>query len=481
MKISYIPEKKLKFGHGVMAFDPRIGLLKGGPFGPTEPGKETEFKIINCGIIGTPKTIAYTKNFIQEISFGFGANESTYGDLGFPGLGIKSPLHFSLRPLYQWESAILDQDIKRLSNISDKNEKKDYFIDLIEGQIQKILNIDPNPNLLIVSLDEEILNIFQREGIETNDIIFANRNFPETVYESNGDINFHSILKILGMKYKIPTQLLKPETVRFTANEDKVTTSWNFSVAQYYKADGIPWKFSELDYNVCFIGISFFRDFSNENVVMNTSMAQVFLYTGESFILKGDSFEWTQTKYEREPHLETDNAKKIIDKVLNLYRDIKGCYPSRIVIHKTSDYYDKEIEGFYQNKANIEKIDMITINPSPKIRFYRRGKYPVIRGTLVSTFDNSRNYLYTYGYIPSLKTYPGMRAPIPIEVKQFTSNSDIKKICSEILILSRLDWNNIKYCQRMPVTLKFSKLVGDILAERRATTIQIQPHYRYYM
>ncbi|MHA1401378.1 MAG: hypothetical protein ACTSQE_13600, partial [Candidatus Heimdallarchaeaceae archaeon] len=164
MKISHIPEQRLKFGQGILAFDPRVGLLKGGPFGPTEPGTETEFKIINCGIIGTPKTIANTKNFIQDISFGFGANNSTYGNLGFPGLGIKSPLHFSLRPLYQWESAILDRDIKRLASISDKNEQKDYFIDLIENQIQKILNIDPNPNLLIVSLDETILNIFRREG-----------------------------------------------------------------------------------------------------------------------------------------------------------------------------------------------------------------------------------------------------------------------------------------------------------------------------
>lgn len=481
MKISYLHEQELIFGNGVKAYDPRIGLLKGGPFGFADIDKEIEFKAINCGVIGTPETIVKMKYFIQKISFGFGANDKTYGSLGFPGLNKLSPLKFSIRILPQWEASIFEREIGRLKSEPDKNKKKNMFIELIEKKIVKILRSDPKPSILFVALSRKISALFQRPGIKSDDIIFANRNYPNTVFESEGDINFRSIVKILGMKYNIPTQLVQESTVDFNAEEDEVTTAWNFAVAQYYKDNSLPWKFSELEQNVCYVGISFYRDFSKKTLAMNTSMAQVFLYTGESFIMEGDSFEWEKTRHEKTPHLDIEKSKSIIDKILKLYKEIKGVYPSRIVIHKTSKFTDEEIEGFYQNKGKIENIDMITINSRSKYRFYRQDKYPIMRGTLISSVNSTKHLLCTFGYIPYLETYPGMRSPIPLEITQFTMNTSIEKICSEILILTRLDWNNIKYCQRMPVTLKFSELVGNILAEKRAREITINPHYRFYM
>ena len=481
MKSKYLLENKLKFGGGVKAFDPRAGLLKGGPFGFADIEEKMEFKIINCGVIGTSKTIAKIKNFIQRISFGYGANDKTYGNLGFPGLSKLSPLRFSIRILPQWEASIFEREVNKINSYPEKNDRKNELIDLIDKKINIILRNDPRPNLIFISLIKRITDIFQRKGIKSDNIIFASKSDPDSVYKSEGDIDFHSILKVLGMKYKIPTQYLKDSTINFKTEEDEVTTAWNFSVAQYYKDNSIPWKFSELDSNVCYVGISFYRDFSKRTVTMNSSMAQVFLYTGESFVLEGDSFEWERTDKERSPHLDIEKSKSIINKVLRLYKEIKGHFPSRIVIHKTSNFNEEEVEGFYQNVAGIENIDMVTIYPRNKFRFYRQCKYPLMRGTLISSRDETKHLLYSFGYLPVLETYPGMRCPIPLEITQFTENSDIEKISSEILTLTRLDWNNIKYCQRMPVTLKFSRLVGDILAERRTREIQIENQYRYYM
>ncbi|MGV9205883.1 MAG: hypothetical protein ACOC44_17875, partial [Promethearchaeia archaeon] len=112
---------------------------------------------------------------------------------------------------------------------------------------------------------------------------------------------------------------------------------------------------------------------------------------------------------------------------------------------------------------------------------YRQFKYPVMRGTVLLTDDRKEALLFTKGYIPVLGTYPGHRVPAPIKVKKFMGNSDISTICEEVLKLSRLDWNTIKYSQKMPVTISFSKKVKAILAERCASLIDVKTPYRYYM
>lgn len=82
----------------------------------------------------------------------------------------------------------------------------------------------------------------------------------------------------------------------------------------YYKASGIPWKLTQLQHNTCYAGISFFQDVGEEEN-MSTSVAQVFLHTGESLVLRGDSFTWDKRK-SRNPHLSSDLAQDLIERIL---------------------------------------------------------------------------------------------------------------------------------------------------------------------
>ena len=84
MIIDYLDEQKLKFGNKTEAFDPRMGLLKGGPYNLPDSNLN-EFKVINCGLIGSSFSIAKLKVFIEKISLGLKANKTTYGNYGFPG------------------------------------------------------------------------------------------------------------------------------------------------------------------------------------------------------------------------------------------------------------------------------------------------------------------------------------------------------------------------------------------------------------
>jgi len=481
MIIDYLCEQKLKFGNGIDAFDPRLGILKGGPYNLPDQNSN-EFRIINCGLIGSSFSIAKIKIFIEKISLGLKANNTTYGNYGFPGLGKNSPFRCSIKLLKEWEAKIWDEELANLAKIDEKFNRKEYLIEIIESKIKKLKNVDPPPEILLISIPHEIIDLFQREDVISDDIRFANRTKPSTVHESEGDIDFHSIVKIIGMENDIITQLIKPKTLDFQADEDEVTVAWNFVISLYYKDKGIPWKFSEFDSNVCYVGISFYRDFNQFDVSLNTSMAQVFLSTGDSYILRGDSFKWDPQKKNMEPRLEKAHATSIINKVLKFYYNQKdNQYPARLVIYKTSNFTDEEINGFYNNYSHLKNIDMITIQRDPKIKLYRQTKYPMMRGSVLFSDDRKYAILYTTGHISFFKTYPGMRVPKPIEVRKFRGNSDIKLICEEILTLSRLDWNSIKFCQRLPVTISFPQKVGVILAERRASLIQIKAHYRYYM
>ncbi len=481
MYIKYFEDEKLKFGNNVEAYDPRIGLLKGGPYSASDSIGQEEFKVIKCGIIGTSFSIKRTINLFERISHGLKANDNLYGSLGFPGLGRKSPLQFSTKFSKEWNAKVLSSEIQKVLDGFDVNEQKNSLFDLIESKLENIKSIDPPPDLILLLVEETILKNFLREKIHSDDIIFANRTIPNSVYESEGDINFHSIIKIIGMDKDVVTQIIKTNTLNFTTEEDEVTMAWNLAVSLYYKAEMIPWKFTKFEGNICYVGISFFRDFSQPDVRMNTSMAQVFLSTGESYILKGDSFLWEGDKEDLDPHLDQENSKKITNKVLEFYYKLRGNYPERLVIFKTSNFKKEEIEGIYSNNAKLHNIDMITIQQFPKIRLYRQTNYPVMRGTGLISNDEKECILFTTGYIPSYKTYPGMRAPKPILIRDFTGNSNIELISKEVLKLTRLDWNDIKFCHRLPVTITFPQKVGDILAERRARGISIKNHYRYYM
>lgn len=495
MKIDYIEEIKLNFGHSINSFDPRIGLLKGGPKGPYKD-QDVKFREINYGIIGTADSIKECKRFIEILSDPIDPIEhSTYGKLGFPGLNIESPLRFSLNTQLDWIQRLDSQEIDTLDKITEEKSRIEYLINIFEQKMHLIVQAETKPDIVIISIPKELYKIFFKIGYSVEKIKFAKKTDNASLIKTEGTVDFHNIMKLIGMKYVIPTQIITPfslsaflekifskKKILGEVKEDVVTFAWNFSVALYYKAFGSPWKLSTLDFNVCYIGISFFRDFAGSSTTLHAAIAQVFISTGENFILKGESFEWIKTPDSREPKLKEDYARKLLDYVLDFYFQMKKTFPNRIVIHKSSPFNEEEIQGFYSNNAKIKHIDMVSVRDHTPVRYYRDDLYPVLRGTIIYSDDpKEKAYLFTSGFVPALETYPGPRVPVPLEIKRFTFDSDLNKVASEILILSRLDWNNIKYYSHLPVTLLLSKRVGDIMGEARAKQIPLQTQYRYYM
>jgi len=113
------------------------------------------------------------------------------------------------------------------------------------------------------------------------------------------------------------------------------------------------------------------------------------------------------------------------------------------------------------------------------VRFFREGQYPPLRGTLCS-FSNQAHFLYTLGYIPFLETYPRGHVPEPLEIVQHIGGSSIRRVCQEILALTKMNWNSAEYAGGMPITLRFARRVGEIMSEIPESETP-SPSYRFYM
>ncbi|KKM89292.1 hypothetical protein LCGC14_1250160, partial [marine sediment metagenome] len=340
------------------------------------------------------------------------------------------------------------------------------------------------PDVIIISIPKEILKSCRSKEFKyTTRIYIVKRQFDLGLENVKEGYNFHHIIKVIGMKYGLPTQLIYPNTLtpnpKVKGKQDLAVIAWNLTVALLYKANEVPWKYFGFPENTCFVGISFHKEFDdNDKQITRASVAQTFLSDGKDIVLRGKRFEWDRL-ISNNPHMNKEYTIGLMEEILLKYKEHWNKFPERVVIHKSSEYWPDEAKGFEIALKEVNKVDLITLLKTD-VRFYRLEQQPIVRGTFINLFG--RYYLYNVGYIPCLEEYPGARIPSPIEIKFFRNNEDKIKICKEIMALARLNWNNIDYSTKYPVTLTFSRRAGEILSEYRAKSLKLIPDkYRYYM
>jgi hypothetical protein len=109
----------------------------------------------------------------------------------------------------------------------------------------------------------------------------------------------------------------------------------------------------------------------------------------------------------------------------------------------------------------------------------RAGAEPPLRGTLIE-IAKQRYLLYTRGYVPFLRVYPGLRIPRPLYIAQHLGSGAVTEVLAEVLALTKMNWNSAVFGRSEPITLGFSRTVGLILSELPAGIVA-KPFYRYYM
>ena len=231
--------------------------------------------------------------------------------------------------------------------------------------------------------------------------------------------------------------------------------------------------------NTCYVGVSFYKERPFGKSDFQTSLAQVF-GAGEGIVLQGGKAVVDKERGDSKPHLTETAAEELLRQAIARYSLQHGGNPTRVVVHKTSRYWPEELAGFKKALGSIYHYDLLAFGEF-ETRFMRLGKRPVLRGTVVIL--GTRHYLlFTNGYIPYFRAYPSKRIPRPLEIIEHHGDSTATTVCSEILSLTKLNWNSCWFGSSMPITLRFSRDVGRVLSEiPKNGSIKPQTKYRYYM
>ncbi|MBK0401803.1 hypothetical protein I5M27_02335 [Adhaeribacter sp. BT258] len=521
MKVELLKEPLLEFGNDFLCDDPKTGITVGGFFSLTNKTHRTE---LHYALIGTNNgieaAIDWLKSFEDEIEASpkdlisvddFEINdgqvvqsESEYQlfdteidsnatdrttfeqskrlNPNFPGFRTDS--------IFECEFVNDDANNKVVKEISISNILNDKEIDPLDKAI-RVAD-------LYVNAYKEIIE----DSISKPTVCFLI--IPAKVYDKFSSVRYHGnhyfnlrrYLKaqLISIPNSIPVQIILEDTLtgKKKSLQDLSMQAWNFIVANYYKTSATPWTLTLKDKHTCFIGISFHKVLDSDSNVLRSSIAQAFDYEGKGVIFIGKQFEWnSKLTNTAAPHLTHDYAQDLIKKVLLEYKKYhKNQMPTRVVIHKTTDFWNvginqeyAEVEGFksgiHELLGEDVEIDLVTLKGS-NIKLLRTGGiYPPVRGTLLH-LNQQHGILYTTGYIPYYETFPGVHFPKAIEVEIFEGESTLKKVCDEIMALTKMNFNNCSYYDSLPITIRFAQKVGEIIQYIDDGVIPPNKYY-YYM
>jgi len=471
MNVSLIKEPILQFGNGEFIC-PKKGIEL---YSPYDIDKVRPEKIV-VGIIGKSESINKVISWLEKCKKKIDAKTSKQPNLFSSWYGFNKDVSFKCELSYddsylrKITTASLDEAIKNSSSITETTEN---IIELYLTEI-KFLSKNKNPDVLLCVLDDQLFNIiFTKTERNKSDTKIEKKELIEEL-----ELNFRRSLKAKSMLFNIPIQIMRDRIGENKRDmQDSATIAWNFFIALYYKASGIPWALNRDNSQMtCFGGVSFYK--SRDKKSTQTSVTQIFNEHGKGVILKGGEVQIS--KDDREPHLTAEQAYNLLRDSLQEYHEALKIFPQRLVLHKSSNYSNEEIEGFKQAASikDISALDLVTIMPS-SINIYRQKNYPPKRGTVFS-FNSQRHFLYTRGFVEYFDTYPGKYIPNPIEVRLFSYDEDPVKICREILSLTKMNWNNSQFDRKFPITIECSRKVGEIIKYLENGVVP-QIKYSFYM
>jgi len=248
---------------------------------------------------------------------------------------------------------------------------------------------------------------------------------------------------------------------RNRALEDKATQVWDLAVRLLFKAGLLPWRLADATGDTCFVGISCSRDVESESCIPWTSFAHVVTDLGQGFVLRGETFEWNPSKAtEGIPHLEKDQAARLMSRALEACVKKVGSMPSKVVVHKASPYSEAERAGFLDPLARIKHHAQISVSRKG-VFFLRPGRKPVFRGTAIPLGEKLGS-VYLSGYIPFLRCYPGNGVPHPFEITENRGSLTFREAAKDLLRLTKLNWGTSAFSADVPVTLADSTQAREI-------------------
>jgi hypothetical protein len=461
-RASWFEEPQLAFGAKNQHPNPKIGIPL---YGPWTLGTSRHKSEIHIGFIGSAEVAEAAQQFFTNAANGI-ADEGK--QFAFPGSrtdrGFRCELRFDARMI----EPITRSEMKEIDDIKSGRERFEKLVKYVDSKLDVITRRDHPLDYIIFALPE---------------ILYSRCRSTEYMEKKVGMVHrdLRRAFKAIAMRYMKPTQIFRETTAMASSRSRDLDhpskIAWNLFTGMYFKVDGLPWAPVGLPAGSCFIGVSFYRPLGSTST-LRTSVVQAFDEHGEGLVLRGHDFHWDEKRHGRSPHLPADLAHELVKMVLDRYQEERRQLPQRVVLHKTSQYEDSELDGFESALSRVHQYDLVALSPVSDVRLARAGKYPPLRGTVFEIGDES--YLYSTGFMRDMGGYPHGHVPSPLRITDHVGDTPIAQITREILILTKMNWNSANGFGLMPITLRFSRLVGDVLREVPEGQIP-QPKYKFYI
>ena len=501
-RLDHIDEPQLEFAHQQCEEHPKDGLFLYGPAVAADT-----LGALRYGVVGAADQLAQFRRF-QKLVGGYipPYKPNVAHHSSFPGYQSLFGMVWPEKPIAEIE---LDgSKVNTAIRIGNRREAVKKTVDIFASAILDYLSreADVTPEIWFVIVSGEIYRwgrptkappVSGRvQGSATMSARKARQllTSPSMFDEDNTeaelqlyDLNFHNQLKarLLGkavVQIARETMLVEVcavgDEIGKRSVQDAATVAWNFCTTTFYKSAGPPWRLKDIREGVCYVGIVFKRDTSDPNSRNACCGAQLFLRSGEGLVFRGAVGPWYSTKL-KQCHLPAEKAEELMQLIIAEYTRVHRMPPKEVFIHGRSRFDEQEWDGFRRACPEGTRIVGIRIRKSEDLKLYRLAKQPPIRGTYFAE-TNRKAFLWTKGYVARLNTYPGFEVPNPLAINLDWGEADLRTVLSDILALTKVNFNSCTFADGLPVTLKFADAIGEILTAAPDLEKAPQP-FKYYI
>ncbi len=494
-----LPEPELQFGHNQKLVAPHDGLSMFGPYDLGMPEHPTSF---SYACIGTQNGLVGFGEFAKAIR---GAIINDPLKLNprlwpiFPGFEAAFHSTFPERPTLS-----LQLEEKTLVNGSMQNDPHKRAGTIVEQYLEKIRIVsksDKNISVIICIVPDIVHKNCRPQSTVKNGIglkVSANErkvrstgqgnlfeNYDTEMYQFS--VDFRRQIKARAMEFNIPIQIILESTLRIedtNLKEERGLTclsdrAWNLAATLFYKAGGQPWKLANAREGVCYIGIVYRQTDAGSNSRSACCAAQMFLDSGDGIVFRGQDGRWYSPE-DKAFHLSKNAAKDLLSGLIATYQELDGKPLKEIFLHCHSSIDTEEFAGFQEAcPAGVSLVGVRVRQERAGVRLFREGKMPVLRGSYWE-INKKTAYLWGSGYKPRIASYDGWETPAPLRIDIQHGEANIRQVATDILALTKLNYNSCRMGESEPVTIGFSDAVGEILVSNPSIA-KPSPRFKMYI
>lgn len=511
-----LDEPLLTFGLGQTTEDPRDGLAL---FGPAESGSSVGDYVV----LGTPRGIELWPRWVAALNAPAACVDVKRQRPWppFPGFDVAFGTNW---PLPARSFAIDEETLSASARKSDRYERAFSVANLYLEPLEQIKKLDSRPTLAICIVPDDVYENcrpqssvkdksdapksrgemnYVREAIkdrsvgqtrmfdDDSSLVVLTKHLEQYGYSPD----FRRQLKARVMPHELPIQIVRESTLDITEDvrDGKPGTNplsdrlWNFGTALFYKSGRKPWKTPWAREGVCYVGLAYRLA---EHGKTACCAAQLFLDDGDGIVFVGEFGPWYSEKF-KEFHLTAAAAESLLRGTIETYQKQDGRPLREIFLHSRSGINREEYEGFVRACPEGVKVVGIRVRldrSAPRLFRYddhpevtRRGMHPVLRGTFWQRTQR-HGLLFTSGFKPRIGTYDGWEVPVPLSISVQQGEADIVQVATDILGLTKLNYNACRLGEGQPITVKYSDRIGEILLANPELPPQAWRHnFKYYV